>query len=253
MKSVNPKTGKPFKRGDTREDDMVFKGYQKRNHVDGATKYYEMWITPKKFEEESIAAKLASQRKTAQAHENRRKGIKGKRRNNPETNQPFRYGDISRDGLKLFNSYSDYEIKTDGYCVERWYSISAFKKTKKQQKERRSKNEHFLHYRVNIALGKARIRAKQKKVPFDLNLQYLKGIFPADNLCPVFGVTLEWGGGSDEVSRDNSPSLDRIIPELGYVEGNVVWISNRANILKRDAVWEELQRVAEWLKSVTPE
>jgi len=32
-----------------------------------------------------------------------------------------------------------------------------------------------------------------------------------------------------------------------------VWISNRANILKRDATWEELQRVAEWLRSVTPE
>jgi hypothetical protein len=60
-----------------------------------------------------------------------------------------------------------------------------------------------------------------------------------------------WGGEGDD--RNNSPSLDRIVPELGYVEGNVVWISNRANILKRDATWEELQRVAEWLKSVTPE
>jgi hypothetical protein len=60
-----------------------------------------------------------------------------------------------------------------------------------------------------------------------------------------------WGGEGDD--RNNSPSLDRIVPELGYVEGNVVWISNRANILKRDATWEELQRVAEWLKSVAPE
>jgi hypothetical protein len=60
-----------------------------------------------------------------------------------------------------------------------------------------------------------------------------------------------WGGEGDD--RNNSPSLDRVVPELGYVEGNVVWISNRANILKRDAAWEELQRVAEWLKSVTPE
>ena len=61
------------------------------------------------------------------------------------------------------------------------------------------------------------------------------------------------GGGSDENSRNDSPSLDRLAPELGYIEENVVWISNRANILKRDATWEELQRVAEWLKSMTPE
>ena len=107
--------------------------------------------------------------------------------------------------------------------------------------------------RIGHALYKAERRAKQKKVPFDLSAEYLEEIFPKDNLCPVFGLSLEWGGGSDEASRDNSPSLDRIVPELGYVEGNVVWISNRANILKRDATWEELQRVAEWLRSVTPE
>ncbi|WP_145960516.1 hypothetical protein [Novosphingobium meiothermophilum] len=46
------------------------------------------------------------------------------------------------------------------------------------------------------------------------------------------------GGGA------NSPSLDRIEPELGYVPGNTIVISNRANRLKSDATIDELRAIA---------
>ena len=46
--------------------------------------------------------------------------------------------------------------------------------------------------------------------------------------CPVFGMPLEIGQG---VPTDNSPSLDKIIPALGYIPGNVLVVSNKANIL----------------------
>lgn len=42
---------------------------------------------------------------------------------------------------------------------------------------------------------------------------------------------------------DDSPSIDRIIPELGYTKGNIRVISNRANLLKSNATIEELQKV----------
>jgi hypothetical protein len=45
----------------------------------------------------------------------------------------------------------------------------------------------------------------------------------------VFGVVLTWG---DETGRSTSPSLDRIVPALGYVKGNLIWVSNYANIMK---------------------
>ena len=52
---------------------------------------------------------------------------------------------------------------------------------------------------------------------------------------------LNWEGGP----RDkNTPSLDRIIPEKGYVKGNVKIISNLANMMKSYANNEELQMFA---------
>jgi hypothetical protein len=47
--------------------------------------------------------------------------------------------------------------------------------------------------------------------------------------------------------------LDRIIPELGYVKHNVVFISNRANSIKNDATERELYDVADWLHERTKE
>ena len=39
---------------------------------------------------------------------------------------------------------------------------------------------------------------------------------------------------------DNSPTLDKIIPSLGYVSGNIWIISHRANTIKSDASIDEL-------------
>lgn len=43
--------------------------------------------------------------------------------------------------------------------------------------------------------------------------------------------------------RPNSPSLDRIVPERGYVAGNLRVISNRANTLKNNATIDEMRLV----------
>jgi len=61
----------------------------------------------------------------------------------------------------------------------------------------------------------------------------------------VFGVTLEV---SEHSAKDNSPSLDRLDNTKGYIKGNIVVISNKANRLKGDATLQELERLVEWLK-----
>lgn len=72
----------------------------------------------------------------------------------------------------------------------------------------------------------------------------------ANKPCPVFGVEFEWGCsglGSGRSKSPNSPSLDRVIPELGYIIGNVVFISRLANTIKSNATEKELYAVADWL------
>lgn len=87
-----------------------------------------------------------------------------------------------------------------------------------------------------------RYRAKRKGIPFDLRAQDV--YVPAN--CPVLGVKLTFGAARNNFS---SPSLDRIIPSLGYVKGNVAVISLRANVIKSDGSALELRQVANWLEA----
>lgn len=67
-------------------------------------------------------------------------------------------------------------------------------------------------------------------------------------VCPVLGIPLTFGLGKGEgqsmMARDSRASLDRIDNDKGYVPGNVVVVSYRANRLKSDAKPSELLRVA---------
>jgi hypothetical protein len=54
-------------------------------------------------------------------------------------------------------------------------------------------------------------------------------------------------------NRGKSPSLDRIVPEKGYVEGNIAIISQRANTLKQDASLDDLRNLVTWLEEIQTE
>lgn len=51
----------------------------------------------------------------------------------------------------------------------------------------------------------------------------------------------------------NSPSLDRIVPALGYAPGNIHWISYRANAIKSNATPDELHKVADYMEKLWSE
>lgn len=51
---------------------------------------------------------------------------------------------------------------------------------------------------------------------------------------------------NEGLRRDNSPTLDRIRNELGYVPGNVAVVSYRANRLKSDASLDELRAITKF-------
>lgn len=94
------------------------------------------------------------------------------------------------------------------------------------------------------ATGSARERARRYALPIDIDKNYVRSIVPA--VCPVFGTPFEFLG---KRLRPESPSLDRIDPAKGYVRGNVAIISLRANAIKSNACWQDIQRVADWLRN----
>lgn len=95
-----------------------------------------------------------------------------------------------------------------------------------------------------VLLIAARHRAKKLKVPFNLDIEDI--LIPLT--CPALGVVLSPGRGKAS-NCDNSPTLDRIIPALGYVKGNVQVISGKANRIKNNATHDEVAMVARFLKN----
>jgi hypothetical protein len=90
-------------------------------------------------------------------------------------------------------------------------------------------------------LGNAKARAVRKGVPFDLT----EDDFDIPDVCPVLGLVLEPG------DLDRTPTLDRMVPELGYVAGNSQVISALANRVKSNASANDILRVALWVARET--
>lgn len=84
-------------------------------------------------------------------------------------------------------------------------------------------------------------------ITFTLSQSYLESIWTGT--CPVFGIPVALGGSGK--GSHNSAHLDRLNPSLGYIEGNVTWISGRANRIKYDATLDELKQLVTWIERVT--
>jgi hypothetical protein len=91
----------------------------------------------------------------------------------------------------------------------------------------------------------ARRRAKKEGVPFDL----LVGDIVVPERCPVLGVELKRGKGTGIGPSPNSPTLDRKVPALGYVKGNVWVISCLANRMKTNSTPEQRILFSDWVQS----
>ena len=92
----------------------------------------------------------------------------------------------------------------------------------------------------------AKFRAKRDNLPFDIELNDLPEI---PDRCSVLDIPLKVHEGISGW-HDDSPTLDRIINDKGYVKDNIRIISNRANRLKMDATVEELEKILEDARSI---
>lgn len=110
---------------------------------------------------------------------------------------------------------------------ERW--------ARKRETSRRGSAKWIENNPEKRLLCNARSHAKERNVPFNLDLEDI--IIP--EFCPILGKELK-------TRTPHAPSVDRKIPSLGYVKGNVWVISRRANLMKQDASYEELRKFGQW-------
>jgi len=100
-------------------------------------------------------------------------------------------------------------------------------------------------------LYNAKIRSKYKNIPFEIDTKYLKSIFPKDNICPALKIPFQMGYlNKNKKNKDYSPSLDRIIPEKGYIKGNLVFVCDVVNRIKSNSTTEIIEKTLNFYKKI---
>lgn len=129
------------------------------------------------------------------------------------------------------------------------YSKKYMESDKAKELHRLSEAKRRLSNREKYLWTNAKRRAELKGLDFNIELSDI--IIP--ETCPVFGTPMIGSAGENKRGIYNpkklySPSLDRIDSSKGYIKGNIIVISNRANALKSDATLEELKMIYLWMK-----
>jgi hypothetical protein len=117
----------------------------------------------------------------------------------------------------------------------------AYRKT--HQSEQRVQRKRWLKNHPEYVMWyEAKRRAKRNGISFTIG--YKDVVIP--EYCPYLGIKLQHAIGR---MKSNSPSLDRIINHLGYVQGNIEVISWKANKLKSNSIpVEMMERAQEMLR-----
>ena len=177
-------------------------------------------------------------------------GKEGLRRINPETNELFKRGETTSDG-SVFLGY-DSNLKKDGYFVEKWKRPEGYIRPRKPKTDWKKYRGRY-NYKYETTLFERTYKnkkayCKRLNIPFNLTEDYLLRIYPENLLCPILNVEMTDVVERRGVTPENFATLDRVIPYNGYVEGNVQWISKKANRLKSDMDVETLQKILEYVE-----
>ena len=108
-----------------------------------------------------------------------------------------------------------------------------------------SYKQHRNHPEYNLWKN-AKRRAERNDIPFTITRDDI--IIPTH--CPVLGIELRHDYNGRKGSRLNcSPSLDRVVPSLGYVPDNIIVVSRLANQIKSNATIEQIGMVFAFYQS----
>lgn len=149
---------------------------------------------------------------------------------------------------KTLKEFYQTNTTKDGYTYN---CISCYLKYRKEHREhnknymanlRNIKGEEIKEYKKDLwknmnpihrMLQQARGRSKRRNIEFNL----IDSDLDMPEFCPLLNCPFV-NGKKD--NYEQTPSLDRIDPNKGYIKGNVQILSKRANTMKNNATKEEL-------------
>ena len=96
-------------------------------------------------------------------------------------------------------------------------------------------------WRLSKLLSMAKNRALNKQIPFDLDIEFLVSIWTGR--CALSGIELDLGPSSVGLVHQYAPSIDRIVPELGYTKGNVRIVCYQINVALSEYGLEQFDKL----------
>ncbi len=108
------------------------------------------------------------------------------------------------------------------------------------EKKYQTAAEHTWQGWAKRRLSSCRGRAKRKGIPCTITQRDVLELLPKDLKCPVLGIKMQRGNRKD---HSKSPSLDEVVPGKGYVPGNVVVVSNKANTWKSSMAPADIKKL----------
>lgn len=127
-----------------------------------------------------------------------------------------------------------YELRKDAKRERQkvWYKNNR----KPELARRRARHDYDPRPRL---LQNAKKRAEDKWIEFSITIDDI----PLPSVCPVLGIPIVHGGFTD-----GSASIDRLDCSKGYVPGNVIIMSQKANRLKNNGTTAEIRAIADFME-----
>lgn len=153
-----------------------------------------------------------------------------------------------------YESRSEEQKERDKASNREWWASLTEEQKEEQLKWKREYNkkrqaslnlDQRRHQKIVTMYSHAKNRAKDRDLPFNIIKQDIADVWPKDDYCPALRIALKIRRGRGRPT-DNSPNLDRIIPHLGYVKGNIAVVSKLANSIMSSARPSEVIKVGKW-------
>lgn len=153
--------------------------------------------------------------------------------------------DVARERARLSKAkkseyYNEHNRK---YYHENKEKIAESKKRYRKENITEIKQKEKRRYKTNCIdyiLRNIKKKCIDKNIPYTITKEDI--IIPEK--CPILGIDIIVGS---ESLWENSPSIDRLVPELGYTKENVRIISRRANTIKNCGTAAEHRMIADWM------
>lgn len=111
---------------------------------------------------------------------------------------------------------------------------------KNQKEDYRKKLNQNIDWYFRDKYNHLKARAKKAGILFDITLaEYLHQFEKQNGKCFYTDDIMEWGTGKGKTPY--TASLDKIIPEKGYISGNIVFCTMKANLVKTNLTLQEIE------------